>query len=529
MPDPLHDAAYVRAYDLWEAVQGTGHEHAAAQLGPLLAQAEAQGWGEVAFVAAAAQTLYGVVRPQPETRSSAEISALLDRADQLRAPAFTAVALGLRAVAAAGRGDTEMVLADAGRAVALLDDDALPPLDRCAAYLVCAAAYNALSLWELVDELYGRAVALEPDCVVAAQAPAVAVNRVLIRLEWATSLLEIGEQEQAREQLERALEAVRDAEGTALPELWRRDIEACDGALQLLLGQGDPDALLASTARQREALAVAGDLEVVALLDACRALVLLRSGQVQQARAALGGSAPASSSSGARSFPVWVRALVEAGTAPGPEAAAALDYAALVSRLRWQSRAAVVVAARSFLAMERLQVEHRRLARDAYTDPLTGLQNRRAFDAWLSRPSGRSTGAALLLLDLDGFKGVNDSFGHLVGDEVLRQVGRMVADHVRPGDLALRHGGDEFAVVLDQVGPLDAASAVSRAAELRTAIASADWRTVTPGMAIGVSIGVAIGPHGAPEELYRLADEALYVAKGHRQGVVLFEVAAEAS
>jgi diguanylate cyclase (GGDEF)-like protein len=518
-------AAYVQAYALWEAVQGEGHEQAAAQLPELLAQAERAGWGEVAFVAAAAQTVYGVVRPTPETRTAAENNALLERAELLQAPAFVAVALALRAVAAAGRGDTEVVLADAGRAVALLDAGDLPALDRCTAYVVCAAAYNALSLWELGDELYGRAVALEPECLVTAQAPAIATNLVLIRLEWGTSLLEIGEQEQAREQLERALQAVRDAEGTVLPELWRRDLDACQGALRLLLGEGDVEALLASTERQRAGLAAAGDLEVLALLDACRALVLLRRGSVDQARAALRAGTPTSSSTGARSFPAWVRARVAAAADPGEGVDAAGEYGLLVSRLRWQSRAAVLVSARSFIAMERLQVEHRRLTRDVYTDPLTGLQNRRAFDAWLSRPSGRTNGAALLLLDLDSFKRVNDTMGHGTGDAVLRAVGAIVADHVRPGDLALRQGGDEFAVVLDQVVALDATAAVSRAAELRAAIGAFPWEQLAPGLSVDVSIGVALGPHGAPTELYRLADEALYLAKGHVRGVVLLEVA----
>lgn len=525
MGDPRH-TAYVQAYSLWEAVQGEGHEQAAGALRALRARAGQEGWDDVAFVADAAQALYGVVRPGPDTRSAAELAALVERAEELRAPAFTAMALALRAVAAAGRGDTEVVLADAGRAVALLDPDDLPALDRCTGYVVAAAAYNALSLWELVDELYGRAAALEADCVVAAQAPALAVNRVLIRLEWGTSLLEIGEDAQACEQLDRALEAVREADGTPLPWLWRRDLEACEGALRLLLGSrrgGEQAELLATTARVRDALAEAGDLEVLDLLDACRALVLLRQGRVADAQAALHPPGPGSTSTGARSFPAWVRALVAAAADPGEGVASACDYGLLVSRLRWQSREAVLVAARSFLAMERLQVEHRRLARDVYTDALTGLQNRRAFDAWLARPSGRAGGAALLLLDLDGFKAVNDTLGHLAGDAVLRRVGGIVADHVRPGDLALRQGGDEFAVVLEQIGPLDAAAAVSRAADLRTAIATADWDSLAPGLAIGVSIGVAIGPQGAPAELYRLADEALYVAKDHVRGVVLFE------
>ena len=109
------------------------------------------------------------------------------------------------------RGATPRLCSPAGQAVALLDDEACEPLDRCTAYVVCAAAYNSLNLWELVDELFELAQDLAPRCPVPAQAAAIAVNRVLLRLERATSLLETGEQAAADHQLDRALEAVAQA------------------------------------------------------------------------------------------------------------------------------------------------------------------------------------------------------------------------------------------------------------------------------------------------------------------------------
>ena len=131
---------------------------------------------------------------------------------------------------------------------------------------------------------------------------------------------------------------------------------------------------------------------------------------------------------------------------------------------------------------------------------------------------------ASALIDLDAFKVVNDLHGHAVSDEALRRVARVVAGHVRPGDLALRLGGDEFAVIItgEHDDPTSAqalsglrSTAEARARALREAVVASDWERIASGLAVQLSIGVAVGvlgghERGAADRLYREADVNLY-------------------
>ena len=158
--------------------------------------------------------------------------------------------------------------------------------------------------------------------------------------------------------------------------------------------------------------------------------------------------------------------------------------------------------------------------REARTDELTGLANRRS----LLEAAGRVVAdadsrhpAALLLMDLDGFKEVNDGLGHHAGDELLRQIGPRVTPLLGERDVLARLGGDEFAVLLPGTG-LDAAQL--RAEQIRDAI-GAPFRVDGIRLHVGVSIGVATAPVPAAsvEEMLRCADVAMYAAKKNQDGV----------
>ncbi len=174
-------------------------------------------------------------------------------------------------------------------------------------------------------------------------------------------------------------------------------------------------------------------------------------------------------------------------------------------------------------ARDRQEALHARLRSEAAEDALTGLASRRAFDRALHHHLRRGTVGALLLVDVDRFKQVNDEHGHAAGDAVLRLVAAELRAVCRPEDVVARLGGDELAVLLVHAGPAAAPPGTACPVALRAAerfrAAVADLRAPTadgrPGPRLSVSVGLAGGglPGEGPEELTARADAALYAAK----------------
>jgi len=522
-----HLSARLRAYHLMEDAQADDHDHVLGDLLALEADSLARGWADAAFLAACGRFIHALVREPDRAAVVCLASDLVHRARAQQDRALIGVALALRAVTSAETGDHAAVLADAGRAVALVEPDDLDPMDRCFAWVVCAAAYNVLNLWELTDELYGRASAVAALCVEAVQEPAIAVSRVIVRLEWAAALLELGEGAEALTQLRRAAEAVASA-GSAdnVPPLWAAETAAARDLLDFVrhaLASPEVHASLETLERHRTALEEAGSVEVGPLLSGLTAVGLLRLGRRDDAATWAADAEKLSASSGSHSFHAWVRAEVAATGLDDPALGPTREYGRLVCRLRWNARTGVLAAARSKIDDERLSVEHAVLSRDVLLDPLTGVANRRRFDDWLVAVPSDDLATALIVIDIDYFKLVNDVHGHAVGDEALRRIAQILTDHVRVDDLALRLGGDEFAVLIaggDDVVAIHT-TALQRADAIRTAIADADWDQLSPGLVVRVSVGVAavvVGPmrSDAADRLYRAADADLYDAKSSR-------------
>ena len=157
-------------------------------------------------------------------------------------------------------------------------------------------------------------------------------------------------------------------------------------------------------------------------------------------------------------------------------------------------------------------------------DPLTGLPNRRYFVEKLDEVLLTTTvdsQSAVLMLDLDGFKFINDAYGHAVGDQVLVEFAQRVSATMRSGAVFIRVGGDEFAVIVPQIKSLDGPTALARRITAAVAEPFLIGHTLT---SVGVGIGIAVAPSDGmvPEILVQRADRALYRAKAEGRSCIRF-------
>lgn len=180
------------------------------------------------------------------------------------------------------------------------------------------------------------------------------------------------------------------------------------------------------------------------------------------------------------------------------------------------------------VALERAYSTHledlsQRLRSLAYRDALSGLYNHRYFYEQLSHEVERAQRyghpLSVVMLDMDNFKLVNDSYGHVMGDQLLSLVGQIVDTHVRATDVAARYGGDEFAIILPDT---DHQAALATAEKLRHAIRASGALTAPSGggLLLSVSMGVATCPEDGRtvRHLLQAADRRLYKAKQRTRG-----------
>ena len=204
------------------------------------------------------------------------------------------------------------------------------------------------------------------------------------------------------------------------------------------------------------------------------------------------------------------------------------DDALEVKRLIWavHQRQTVQIAEqvweRAALERERRQFEEQAAAaeRSAEEDALTCIGNRRRLKRFLDEAAKAPTTLALVMADIDLFKEVNDTFGHELGDMVLRALGALLAAETRSGQVVVRYGGEEFVFAMPGA---ELAAAANFAERARQTVASYPWRDLDPRLAVSISLGVSSGRSDEWAPILAQADSALYLAK--RRGRNRVEVA----
>ncbi|GGN48936.1 diguanylate cyclase (GGDEF)-like protein [Actinoplanes campanulatus] len=490
-----HTDAIEEAYLLIEAAQG---HHDAARAEAADREAIAHGWHDVRLLLHFARSLACLDAGLDDTE---HVDAMLAAAVALDSPVLLALSLAVKADRRA-RSHRNTTAGDSAsrllaQAVVLLDHPSDEPVvHRAAALIQVGSVAHELGLWELALEYYERTrqlMAGDTSPIGRRQSRVVAINELDLSLDWAAGLAGIGDWPTRTEDFA----DVTDAEW---PPIWVVEFH------------GNRE-LLAAVAGLPAARGVPVDERIATLSEAIRA-----------ARAGDAARAAQLAEEATEDFPyqlpthVYLLQLALIAKRPGTNPTA-IRYGDELARLRWNDRLDRMAAMRDAIAVERRRQDHERLSRDVVVDDLTGLANRRGYQAYLGTlDNAKDHGSyAVMMIDVDHFKTVNDGFGHDVGDLVLIRLGHILAAQVRPADLAARLGGDEFVVILAEVLP---GVPEARAGQILDAVRTHPWDEIAAGLTVSVSIGVHHGSRAELPALLSDADRSLYEAKHHGRGRV---------
>ena len=321
-------------------------------------------------------------------------------------------------------------------------------------------------------------------------------------LEWALRLEQVGRAEEAA--------ALIDKSVTVLQRWLDQGLDSPVGAALLAVCH-------AKSGRTTEAFALvdellqtmreAGQHHEARLLHLAHGLALRATGEWQTARREFRAGLELSVLRSQRLLFQYELAITAVREFPGEATQAVLQSLRGHVEALWQLR----LDRRQMLrqAYRRIELEAARTTADlaATSDALTGLGNRRMFDR---RIDTVVDGGSLLLIDVDRFKDINDRFSHGVGDRVLGEIAAVLRSHCRHDEVAVRFGGDEFAMFLT-TGADEARQIAER---IRRVILARDWTTIAPGLTVTLSMGLAAWQPGeGGRDLYDRADAHLYTAK----------------
>ncbi|GAB3487074.1 GGDEF domain-containing protein [Amycolatopsis cihanbeyliensis] len=437
-------------------------------------------------------------------------------------------------------GQEDAALTEIARALAILDDAATPDLqlgrrawDRLlsSALIDCWIVLNQLGVYEAAEEVISRAHQAIRDSAGPHEITLQLINRIKMLLGWGLRLERVGRYDEAGEKFRTAASMAIAVEAPFAESLFprRAGIAAVDqvGVLAAALALAAPSA--AHIERLRELLSTDGwphehvivTIALARCLDSdCRreeAVDTLLTTRHRQAEdnsqpsmrlnlmrelARLGETEP-----GQPGDPGEAEGRIEVDGKPGGLLS---DYAGALEAELWSLRESQIATLNTRREHERLSAEHGAITQQALQDPLTGLPNRRALDERLRALAGTadSQPLAVALVDLDGFKDVNDRHSHAEGDDVLRVVASTLRDALRGDDLVARYGGDEFIALLPGAPVSAAKQALGRAVSAVAALP----HHLSHGVTLSVGL-VSLRPQERAEQVLSRADAAMYQAK----------------